>query len=241
MTINKDNNVPLYLQLVNIIKGDISKQILKEGDKIPAERELTEKYNISRSTVRQALSELEKQGLVYKIHGKGNFVSRKIINQDLSRFYSFSDEMVRQGKVPGNKILYLLSKNAGEQIANKLKINKNDKIFVLTRIRLANNEALMYETTYLPYKRFKDLNEEDIESKGLYSTLKDKFSANFSYAEEIFYPCILNEEDSKFLNAIPGELGIIIERITYEGNHIIEYTYSTVKGDKFKYKVTLNI
>lgn len=241
MKIDKDSNVPLYLQLVNIIKGNISKQILKEGDKIPAERELTEKYTISRSTVRQALSELEKQGLICKIHGKGNFVSKKTINQDLSRFYSFSNEMVKQGKIPGNKILYLLSKNAGDQIANKLKINKNDKIFVLTRIRLADNEALMYETSYLPYKRFKNLSEEDIENKGLYNTLKDKFSATFSYAEETFYPCILNQEDSKFLNAVPGELGIIIERTTYEGNQIIEYTYSTVKGDKFKYKVTLNI
>lgn len=241
MKIIKDMDTPLYLQLVNIITSKIEEGLLNEGDKIPAERELTEKYNISRSTVRQALFELEKQGLICKIHGKGNFVSKKVINQELDRFYSFSDEMIKQGKIPGNKVLHLNLKIAGEKIASKLKINENDKIFVLTRIRLADNEALMYETTYLPYKRFKNLNEKDIEKNGLYNTLRSKYSTEFSYAEETFYPCILKEEDSKFLNAIPGEIGIIIERLTYENSKIIEYTYSIVKGDKFKYKVTLNI
>lgn len=99
----------------------------------------------------------------------------------------------------------------------------------------------MYETTYLPYNRFKTLTEKDINLNGLYNTLIKIYDAKFSYAEETFYPSILNEEDSKFLNAVPGELGIIIERITYEDNNIVEYTHSIAKGDKFKYKITLKM
>lgn len=240
MKILKEINSPLYLQLMELILKKINLGELKEGDKIPPERILSETYKISRATVRQALAELEKNGQIYKLQGKGNFVAKQVIKQELIGFYSFSDEMVKQGKIPGNKILHFILKEAGEFIGTKMNIEPTEKIFVLTRIRLANSEALMYETTYLPYKRFKELEEKDIEQFGLYNTMKNKFGAIFSRAEETFYPCILKEEDSKFLNATSGDCGIIVERFTYENNKIIEFTHSIVRGDKFKYKVILN-
>lgn len=238
--IDKSSNTPLYLQLVEIILSQIKSGTYNEGDKIPSERELSETFNISRATVRQALSELEKQKDIYKIHGKGNFVSTHKINQELNGFYSFSDEMIKLGKIPGNKILNLILKEAGNIIADKLNILPQDKIFVLNRVRLADNEALMYEVTYLPYWRFKELKENDIEINGLYNLMKTKYNVSISYAEETFSPCVLSESDSLFLNATSGDCGMLLERYTFEQNKIIEYTKSIVKGNSFKYKVRLN-
>ncbi|WP_418964984.1 GntR family transcriptional regulator [Cetobacterium sp.] len=238
--IDKSSTTPLYLQLVDIILEQIKSGTYHEGDKIPSERELSETFSISRATVRQALSELEKQNDIYKIHGKGNFVSNSKIDQELNGFYSFSDEMIKIGKVPGNKILNLILKEAGNVIATKLNIKPTDKIFVLNRVRLADGEALMYETTYLPHWRFKELHEKEIELNGLYNLIKTKYNVSISYAEETFSPCILNENDSLFLNAISGDCGMILERCTFEKNNIIEYTKSIVKGNSFKYKVRLN-
>lgn len=238
--ITKSSTTPLYLQLVDEILEQIKSGTYKEGDKIPSERELSETFNISRATVRQALSELEKQKDIYKIHGKGNFVSTNKINQDLNGFYSFSDEMIKIGKIPGNKILNFILKEAGNVISKKLNIEPSDKIFILNRVRLADGEALMYETTYLPYWRFKGLKEIDIEMNGLYNLIKTKYEVSISYAEETFSPCILNENDSLFLNAISGDCGMILERYTFEKNNIIEYTKSIVKGNSFNYKVRLN-
>ncbi|MGL5279046.1 MAG: GntR family transcriptional regulator [Cetobacterium sp.] len=238
--IDKSSTTPLYLQLVEIILEQIKSGTYNEGEKIPSERELSETFSISRATVRQALSELEKQKDIYKIHGKGNFVSTHKINQDLNGFYSFSDEMIKLGKIPGNKILNLILKEAGNIIATKLNIHPNDKIFILNRVRLADNEALMYETTYLPQWRFEEISENDIELNGLYNLMKNKYNVSISYAEESFSPCILNENDSLFLNAVPGDCGMILERYTFEKNSVIEYTKSIVKGNSFKYKVRLN-
>lgn len=238
--IDKSSTTPLYLQLVNIILEQIKNGTYNEGAKIPSERELSETFNISRATVRQALSELEKQKDIYKIHGKGNFVSTNKINQELNGFYSFSDEMIKIGKIPGNKILNLILKEAGNIIADKLNIKPNEKIFILNRVRLADGEALMYETTYLPHWRFKELYEKDIEENGLYNLMKNKYNVSISYAEESFSPCILSESDSLFLNAISGDCGMLLERYTFEKNNIIEYTKSIVKGNSFKYKVRLN-
>lgn len=238
--IDKSSAIPLYLQLVDIILEQIKSGTYNEGEKIPSERELSETFNISRATVRQALSELEKQKDIYKIHGKGNFVSSHKINQDLNGFYSFSNEMIKLGKIPGNKILNLILKEAGSVIATKLNIHPNEKIFILNRVRLADNEALMYETTYLPQWRFEEISESDIELNGLYNLMKNKYGVSISYAEESFSPCILNENDSLFLNAVPGDCGMILERYTFEKSNVIEYTKSIVKGNSFKYKVRLN-
>ncbi|MGL6154340.1 MAG: GntR family transcriptional regulator [Cetobacterium sp.] len=239
MAINKENNIPLYTQLMDLILDEIESGKLTHGDKIHSERELAEFYSISRATVRQAISELEKQGYLHKIHGKGTFVSNKRMNQELNGFYSFGEVIEKEGKKPSNKVIDLSLREAGVGLGKIFNIDINDTIYVLSRIRLADGEALMYETTYLPTWRFKDLKKMDIEKFGLYNALKNIYSVELSSADETFYPCILDENDEKFLNITPGDCGMILERITYENNSVIEFTKSIVRGDKFKYKVHL--
>ena len=79
--IDKSSRLPLYYQLMDIIIEMIERENLKENDKLPSERELCKEYNVSRSTVRQAIQELEKEGYIYRMHGKGTFVSPKNLNK----------------------------------------------------------------------------------------------------------------------------------------------------------------
>ena len=97
--------IPLYCQLAEIIINEIESKGLKENDRLPAEREYSEKYKLSRATVRQAIDYLEKKGYIYKIQGSGTFVSSRRLKQKLLKFYSFTEEMKKQGKVPKSKIL----------------------------------------------------------------------------------------------------------------------------------------
>lgn len=241
MEIKKESGAPLYLQLIEILNDRIESEEIRSGEKIPSERELSEIYSISRATVRQALSELQRQGIIYKIQGKGNFVSQKRINQELNGFYSFGDEVQKQGKKPGNRVLSLVLKESGQAVGKKMGISNEEKVLVLSRIRLADGEAMMNEITYLPFERFIGLEESDLEEDGLYQIMKKKYGVKFSYAEESFYPCILNDVEADILNVPSGSPGIVLERYTYEGNKLIEYTKSIVRGDKFKYKVKLDI
>ena len=89
MKIDKNSKTPLYLQLMDIFIDEID-SALDENEQLLSEREICDKYNVSRTTVRQTMDELEKAGYIYKVHGKGTFVSSKRVEQDLIAFYSFT-------------------------------------------------------------------------------------------------------------------------------------------------------
>lgn len=237
--IDKNSRIPLYYQLMDIIVEMIDGGNLKEDDKLPSERELCELYDVSRSTVRQAIQELEKEGYIYRVHGKGTFVSKEKFRQDLLEFYSFTEEMKKIGKTPSSKVLDFQIVKVNEKIARKMKINPGDKIYVFTRLRLANNEPMMLETSYVPYNRFPGITKEELEQNAMYDIFTKKYSATFTGAEEIFQSVLTREDEADLLEYFPGLPSMMIERMTYENNLIIEYTKGIARGDRFKYHVYL--
>ena len=100
----RDSKIPIYHQIADIIAEEIKNEKLMENDKIKSEREYCEKYNVSRATVREALKYLEQNNYVYRIQGKGTFVSPKVFKQNLLKFYSFTEEVKKQGKIPASLI-----------------------------------------------------------------------------------------------------------------------------------------
>jgi len=238
--IDKENPLSLYYQLKQILIKMIENRKLTENDKLPTEKELCEKYNISRATVRQALKELENEDYIYKVQGKGTFVSPKRYQQDLLKFYSFTDEMKKLGKTPTSKVLKFDITVPNKKIARTLAISKNQKVYKFTRLRLADDEPMMLETTYIPYNLFKGITKENLEINPLYTILIEEFGVTFSKAEEIFRPTLMEKDEAEKLNYIEGAPAILLERITYNSSdQIIEYTKSVARGDKFKYHVVL--
>ena len=239
-TVDKESPLSLYYQLKQIIIDKIEKRELTENDKLPTEKELCDKYDISRATVRQALKELETEDYIYKIQGKGTFVSPKRYQQDLLKFYSFTDEMKKIGKTPTSKVLSFEITTPPKKIAETLGIKMDEKIYKFTRLRLADDEPMMLETSYIPYNIFKGIKKEDLEITPLYTIFLNEYGTTFSKAEEIFRPTLMEKDEAKKLKYIEGGPAILLERITYNNeNTVIEYTKSVARGDKFKYHVVL--
>lgn len=235
--IDKNSPVPLYYQLKEILIDMIDKRDLRENDRLPTEQELCQQYKISRATVRPALKELENEDYIYKIQGKGTFVSPKKFQQDLLKFYSFTEEMKKKGKTPASRVLDFAVIDCGGKIASKLEINK---IYRFTRLRLADDEPMMIETTYLPYDLFPGIERKDLEKRPLYAILINKYNTSFSKAEETFRSVLLNEREAENLSYIKGGPAILLERVTYNSSgQIIEYTKSVARGDKFEFHVVL--
>lgn len=237
--IDKNSRTPLYSQLMNILI-DMIENKLEEDSKIPSEREICEMYDVSRTTVRQAMDELEKEGYIYKVHGKGTFVSPRRMNQDLIAFYSFTEEMKKLGKEPSSEVTGFEIVQAGDGISNIFKIENEDLLYKISRIRKADGIHMMYETTYIPYERFKGITREELEKKPLYDILMKEYNVRISSAEEYFRPILTNKIESVYLDIKEGSPSLKIERFTYEKNSVIEYTVSVARGDKFKYRVKLN-
>lgn len=233
--IDKRSEMPLYQQLVLSIKKCIDNRELKENDKIPAEHELCKTYGLSRTTVRQALEVLEREGYIYKLRGKGSYVSSPKIYQNRSEFSKFYDDMINMGKVPVSKILSLKVKEPNEQVKRNMNLNDGDLICKLIWIRYGNDEPLIYETIYLNYSMVQGIENMNLKSKKLYDILEEKFKFKIIQGKEMFYPCKLESTEAKYLGLNEGDLGMKVERTVFQGNKVLEYTKSIVRGDKFVY------
>jgi GntR family transcriptional regulator len=212
---------------------------MKENDQLPSEREICLKYDVSRTTVRQAMTELERDGIIYKVHGKGTFVAPKKVNQDLIRFYSFTEEMKKLGKKPISKVLDFNIIEVGEKLARKLQISLASKVYEFQRLRIADETPMMLETTYVPCDIFPNLKRTDLESMPLYDIFTKIYEVNISLAEEVFRPVITKKFEAELLKMSPEIPSLKIERFTYSNNRVIEYTNTIARGDKFKYRVRL--
>lgn len=236
--IDKDSKIPLYIQLANIFIENIEKN-MNENDKLDTEREISKKYSLSRVTVRQSLDYLQKNGYIYKIHGKGNFVAERTMEQNLTKFYSFSEDMIKRGKIPTTEIVTFEILEIDKKIASKLKLKENDLVYKIARIRSADAVPMIYEISYIPYSRFKDLNKKMLEYSSMYDVFNKNYHTQITYAEEFFRPVLVNKIESIYLNIKEGDCALKVERYTYENQQIIEYTVSITRGDKFKYRVCL--
>lgn len=239
LSIKKGDRVPLYYQLMDIIIEQINHGKYKENDKLPSERELCELYDISRATVRQTIQELEKEGYIYKQHGKGTFVSPERFKQDLLKFYSFTEDMKKLGKTPSSKVIDFEIVEADERIAKKMNMPIGEKVYKFTRLRLADAKPMMLETSYIPYSRFEGISRNDLEQNAMYDIFTKRYNAVFSRAEESFQPVSTREEEAELLENQPGSPSMMIERTTYEEDTVIEYTVGIARGDRFKYRVVL--
>lgn len=233
--IDKKSEIPLYQQLAHSIKKAVDEQKLKENDKIPAENEFCKIYDLSRTTVRQALDILEKDGYIYKLRGKGSYVSTPKIYQNRSSFSKFYDDMRSLGKVPVSKIISLKIKVADAYVREKMQLEENEMLCQIKWIRYGNNKPLIYETINLNYKLVDGIEMKELTDKKLYDILSEEYGIKMTHGKELFYPCKLDINEAKNLGLKENDLGMKVERVVFQGKDVVEYTTSTVRGDRFIY------
>ena len=233
--IKKKSEIPLNQQLAHSIKKAVDEQKLKENDKIPAENEFCKIYDLSRTTVRQALDILEKDGYIYKLRGKGSYVSTPKIYQNRSSFSKFYDDMRSLGKVPVSKIISLKIKVADAYVREKMQLEENEMLCQIKWIRYGNNEPLIYETINLNYKLVDGIEMKELTDKKLYDILSEEYGIKMTHGKELFYPCKLDINEAKNLGLKENDLGMKVERVVFQGKDVVEYTTSTVRGDRFIY------
>lgn len=227
---------PLYRQVILDLEQQIKN--MQPNAKLPSERQLLVKYGVSRNTVRLALQDLEERGLIYRLHGKGTFVSSTFLNQpNIGGMYSFSEELKRTGQKASteNQSLDLITPD--KNIAAQLNLEPTEKTYKLVRLRLANNEPRIFSTSYLPEKIFPELVIDDLKSKPLYTVMKEKYNQISVMAFEDVEAVCLNAKESKNLAEEVGSPSLKIFRKTINDKNVpVEFTISLARGDKFVYR-----
>lgn len=230
----------MHQQFYNIILGKIKSGEWKNGEKIPAERTLCDKYNISRTTVREALRHLEMEGYVIRRQGSGSYVSIKPIQKNLVKLYTLREMFDEQGI---KHDVILISFDIGpcddEEVGRRLNMNADEEIIRITRVFLAADVPYTIEYTYLPKAIFPDITKEMIAEHGLYNTL-ERYGHKPTSAEETIQAVKVTAMQRQLLRLPTNILAIEIKRVTYSGNKIIEYTKNIIRNDYFIYTVKLS-
>jgi GntR family transcriptional regulator len=237
---NRGGASPVYRRLQVALGDAIASGALKPGAVLPAERELALELGISRVTVRRAMAELVRNGLVIQRHGSGTYVSgtRERVVQSLSRLYSFSEDMTSRGRMPGTLWLGRELSVANADEALRLEISNGEPIVRMRRLRLADNEPIALETSLIPAVMLPD--PKQIEDS-LYQTLRDLGHVPVR-AVQRFSAINLDEESARLLKVATGAAALDIYRITRrDDGTVVEFSRSIFRGDAYDFVAELGL
>jgi GntR family transcriptional regulator len=236
-TLSMDSEVPLYAQLVGIIKQNISSHTVCVGDLLPSEAELCRVFGVSRNTVRQAIGELEDAGLVVRKRGKGTFVSDPTVRGKGVR-YSFTTEVSSMGKNPSSTLVdFDLISKPSVSVCEKLGLQPGTPVYCFTRVRNVDGEPVILETSYYPQYIYPNLTRDMVQTHSFYSLLYH-VGILPSSAIDSYEAVILDSHAARLLKCVPGSGGFYHQRsTTSEDGRIYEYTRSYIRGDKVRLDV----
>ena len=231
---------PLYLQLKRSIEDAVNSGVLGPGDALPSERDIAVKADVSRVTVRKAVQDLVRGGVLVQRHGSGTFVAPRVsrVEQSLSRLTSFTEDMARRGMSVQSTWLDrgLYQPSPDEMMA--LGLSANEPVARVSRIRLANGTPLAIERASLSASLLPD--PEGI-GASLYAAL-EKSGQRPVRAVQRISAANLGEADALLLNVPAGSASLNIERISYlASGKVIEFTRSVYRADAYDFVVELRL
>lgn len=206
---------------------------LEAGSLLPAERTIAEHFGVARMTVRQQVETLTAEGHLFRIPGRGTFVThpRFIQTEAMS---SFSRDMRARGMKPGSRVLRIRITNADSTIATRLEIQDGDPVLHISRIRTADSVPMALERTNLPANRFPGLDQEDLSSKSLFEIIENRYHVRPTSAEQQVSAVLIRGRDAKLLEVTAGLPAFLMERLTRDNmGHVIEFGRSLYRGDRY--------
>lgn len=233
---SKKGGKALYIQIKDIYREKILSGELKHGDKIESEMEIQKRFGVSRITARQAILDLEKEGMVNRGRGRGTFVIWKpAIKEKLSEIRSFSHEMELHGRVPGTSSFTIDREQVAEKAAKIFNLDPREEMYCLRRVRTADDVKLVYMVSYFPLDTDLPI-REDNSTESMYEKFEVIGTGKPKRIEEEFSAEIPSDEVRNSLN-IPKSLPVLTrKRISFdEEDNIIEYTISYYRSDLYTY------
>ena len=235
-----DSDIPLYAQLVSIVSRNISSGAIAPGDLLPSEAELCQCFNISRSTVRQAIGALESAGMVVRKQGRGTFVAEPKMHRKNETVYSFTSEISAKGMHPSSTLIDFCVMDPTPDIVKVLELsNPLTPIYRFTRVRNVDDEPLILETSYYPQFIYPKLTRELLQTHSFYSLLYEVGIVPNS-AVDTYEAAIMKSREAELLGCPAGSCALIAQRHTKtEAGMIYEYTRSVIRADRVRLDVLL--
>jgi GntR family transcriptional regulator len=242
--VDKNSEVPIYVQLKEILKSDILEKRIKPNEKIPSETVLAKECCISRMTVRHTIRELQKEGWVFTKHGKGSFASSQNNTQMLIKLDGFSREMIKLGFKVNSKILEVKRTGFNNETMDAysgLQEEKKNPLVMIRRVRYVEGQPYAIESSFLPFRIGKDLLVRGFDEHfSIYQFLEEELAIRLARADHVIEPKLISRRDAKLLGIKSGIPVLFIAGTTFsKSNEPIEYVKGMYLADRYKLKVNI--
>jgi len=235
--IDKKSVIPYYIQLKDIILEKIKNSEFRDG-KVDSEHKLSSEYGITISTVRKSLSELENDGLIYKIKGVGTFIRKPRIDMDISKFLIFGKILKEKGFSEDVRIIRKKQEILANKTLDYYGIEQPGKVTIFERVRLIDSEPIAIEKFTVSNKICTNI-EEIIDSVEIYKYLTETLNIHLTKVKEFIEPINLKTEESKILQTRVGASALLINEIIYCNDEWLILGKTIIKGDKCRYHLTV--
>jgi GntR family transcriptional regulator len=210
---------------------------LRPGDALPSERELAERYDVARMTVRAEITRLAAEGLVERVQGRGTFVAEPRVAQ-AATLSSFTEDMKARGLTAGSRVLGQETVPADAVVARGLQIELGAPVVRLRRVRTADGDPLALEEAFLDAARFAALADAELDGASLFDVLETQFGVRFPAADQRVVAAEIVGEDANLLHVAPGRAGLKFHTILLdEDERPLAYAWSLFRGDRYEIRL----
>ena len=231
-----ETSIPLYVQIAESLLDRIESGELRPGDRLPAERELSQMLEVNRMTVRRALQVLELQGLLMRRQGDGTYVTAPKIERQAGNLVPFTKGMQRRGYTPGAQVITFERRPAEPSVAKELQLPVSAPVYHIRRLRLINQEPVMLERFTLPVRRVPGLERYDLASRSVYEVMETKYGISVTRARQSLEPVVAAEYEAELLQVNPGAPLMLEQRLSFDqDDQPIEYGNDLYRGDRFRF------
>lgn len=229
---------PLYGQIKNTLREKILDGTYVAGGQMPSESELCAMFAASRITVRQALGDLQKEGLIFKIHGKGSFVSKPKAFQNVSTLQGFAESMTAMGHEVINQLKSLQFVPASAGVARNLRVPQGTVVTEIRRVRLLNREPVSLELTWVSEALGQRLAQADLATRDIFLILENDCGVLLGHADISIDATMADQDIAQALAVEEGLPVLRIERLAHdEQGRPVDYEFLYFRGDAFQYRL----
>lgn len=231
--------LPAYLQIHDQIKKDIDEEVWKIGQRLSSERDLAETFQVSRMTLRQAITLLVEEGVLERRVGSGTFVVSTRVQEKMRETTSFTEIMKSQGKTPSSQLISYRRTLPSKQEVEKLGIEKTENIIRIERVHYADKLPVVYEVASIPEKFIKNFDKEEITSH-FFQTLQEH-GYKIGKSQQTIYARLAKEKIAHYLEIPRGHAILALTQVSYfEDGTAFEYVKSQYVGERFEFYLENN-
>lgn len=235
--IDRDNPLKLYLQLSDVLKKRIESEEWPIGSQIPTEEELCKAYDVSRATVRGAISELTRDGYLSKQQGKGTFVIKKVVADKLIMIATIDEMMLESVENSKTSILAQTIMMPVDDLAEKLDITPDKHLIYIKRARFVENILILIQESFIPSYVCPHLLKEDLENISLFEFFEKRAGIHITHVKNNFEITHLGAEEAKLFEYPVRTPALMLTQQFYSGSGNIMFSRSVKRPGRLGFSI----